>query len=100
VQPRSRTRATTVRSLDELDEPDSHTSLWPPGVRCVTHFSDGRTSESTYVTWYELTMALLVGAAVWLACAAVLRTSPARQLMLGLGTVVLLFVVANVAFFL
>ena len=45
-------------------------------------------------------MALLVGAAVWLACAAVLRTSPARQLMLGLGTVVLLFVVANVAFFL
>jgi hypothetical protein len=89
----------TVPSPDELGETDSHQSLWPPGVRCVSRFSDGRTFEATYVTWYELTMVAVFAAGVWLVCAVILRVIPSRQFKRGVLVATVVFLVANVAFF-
>ena len=85
---------------DEGGVRESETSLWPPGVRCVSRFTDGTTLEATYVTWYELILALLLGAWTFLIVAAVLRTMPMRRLLAGGAAAVAVFLAATVAFFL
>ena len=89
----------TVASSGERDEFDSHTSIWPPGVRCVVRRADGMQSETTYVTWYELTIALLSGFGVWLSSAAMLRVITSRQLVLGVAGAILVFLAASGVFF-
>ena len=89
-----------VSAPDERGVSESETSLWPPGVRCVSRFSDGTTLEGTYVTWYELILALLLGAWTFLIVAAIVRAMPMRVLLAGGAAAVAVFLAATVAFFL
>jgi len=84
---------------DELGKSDSHTSVWPPGVRCTSRFADGREFQATYVTWYELTVAVLLAVGMWLFWAALLEVIPLRQSVRGLLIAMVVFLVASVAFF-
>jgi hypothetical protein len=89
-----------VAAPDERGASDSETSLWPPGVRCTSRFSDGRALEGTYVTWYELMLAPFLAAWTWVIFAAVLRVVPMRQLLTCATAAAATFVAATVAFFL
>ena len=89
-----------VRPPDELGTIESETSFLPPGVRCVSHFSSGQTLEGTYVTWYELTVAVLLAGSSWLILASILGVIQPRQFMRGATAAGALFAAATVGFFL
>jgi hypothetical protein len=78
----------------------SSTSIWPPGVHCTSPLPSGGEAESTYVAWYELSLALLFSAGVYLVAAAVLGVLAPTKFARGLGVVVLLFLLASGGFFL
>ena len=78
----------------------SSTSIWPPGVDCTSPLPSGGKAESTYVTWYELSLALLFAAGVYLTAATILGVLAPGRFVRGLGVLALLFLVATVGFFL
>ena len=88
-----------VPQPDELGESDSHASLWPPGVRCISRFADGRELEGTYVTWYELTVAVLLAIGVWLFCATFLRVVPLGQSVRGFLVATVIFLTVSAVFY-